>query len=234
MTDLPGLEPHGSLQEFAPDIYTLTGSVVMAPLLRLPRNMVVVRSGGDLTLINAVRLNDEGLEALDALGAVKHVVKIGMHGMDNAFYVQKYGARLWALPGVEHGHGQKTTDELSEDNLPFAGCRLFAFEATNQPEAALLHEKAELLITCDSVQNWTSTEGCSPAASLVTRMMGFIKPAQIGPPWRKRMTPKGGSLQPDFERLASLPFRHLIGGHGDPLRDHAKDRFKETIKRVYG
>ena len=231
---LPGVQPHGSLTGFAPGIYTVRGSVVMMPLMRLTRNMVVVVADGDLTLVNSVRMDDEGTAALEALGRVRNIVRIGMHGMDDAWYVRKYEARMWALPGVTHAHDLVTSDELSDTHLPFPGCRLFRFELTQMPEAALLHEPAELLITCDSVQNWETTEGCSPAAALAARTMGFMKPAQIGPPWRKRMTPSGGSLRPDFERLAALPFRHLIGGHGSPLRDHAPDRLQETIARVYG
>ena len=50
------------------------------------------------------------------------------------------------------------------------------------------------MITCDSVQNWPDTRGCSLPAKLVTRAMGFTRrPAQIGGPWRKFMTPKGGT-----------------------------------------
>ena len=84
------------------------------------------------------------------------------------------------------------------------------------------------------MQNWTTTAGCSVPAKLATHAMGFMKPAQIGPPWRKFMTPEGGSLRADFERLAGLEFRHLIGGHGTPLRDVARERLRETIARVYG
>jgi len=36
---LPGLEPHGDVTEFLPDIYYVVGSVVMMPLMRLPRTM---------------------------------------------------------------------------------------------------------------------------------------------------------------------------------------------------
>ena len=63
--------------------------------------------------------------------------------------------------------------------------------------------------------------------------MGFMKrPAQIGPPWRKMMTPEGGSLRPDFERLASLDFAHLIPAHGRPLMDSAKQDVRATIEAV--
>ncbi len=92
-----------------------------------------------------------------------------------------------------------------------------------------------ILITCDAVQNWPDTRGCSAIAKVATRLMGFTKrPAQIGPPWRKGMTPPGESLREDFERLAALEFRHLIGGHGAPLRDTAKADFGRTVVATFG
>lgn len=232
--DLAPLEPHGPLVPLFDDVFTLQGSVVMMPLVRIPRTMTIVRHDGDLTLINAVRVDDATLAELNKLGAIKNVVRIGMHGMDDAWYVQEQGATLWALPGVEHGRGQTTAQELSADNAPFPNCEVFAFAETVKPEAALLL-KAEggVLITCDSVQNWESTEGCSLVGGLVTRVFGFVKPAQIGPPWHKMMRPEGGSLQADFERLVALDFRHLIGGHGVPLKDTAKERLQETLQRVF-
>jgi hypothetical protein len=231
-SDLPDLEPHGTLTPLFDDVWTLTGSVVMAPLLRLPRNMVVLRHEGELALVNSVRLSEQGLADLEALGTVRHVVRIGFHGMDDAFYVDRYGAELWALPGVEHARGA-TTQELGADHAPFPGITVFRFELTNKPEAALIVNEHGLLITCDSVQNWEDTEGCSLLAKGVTHLMGFVKPAQIGPPWRKIMTPEGGSLRPDFERLLELDWKHLVGGHGNPLRDEAREALRRSVAREF-
>lgn len=65
-------------------------------------------------------------------------------------------------------------------------------------------------------------------------MLGFRHPAQFGPPWRRLMTPPGGSLRADFERLASLPFDKLIGGHGGLLQSNASQALQATIERTYG
>jgi hypothetical protein len=233
--DLPAVEPHGGLVSVFDDLFLVTGSVVMAPLVRIPRNMVVVRTGRELTLINAVRLREDALGSLEALGTIAHVVKIGMHGMDDAFYVRRYGARQWGLPGMKHPHGGERTDELAPDHLPSPDLELFTFEHTKSPEAALLYRgNGGVLLTCDSVQNWVDTAGCSLPAKLITHLMGFMKPAQIGPPWRKAMTPEGGTLRPDFERMLALDFTHLVGAHGAVLRDEAKERLGQTLTRVFG
>ena len=222
----PPVQPHGSLEPIFNDAWYVTGSVVFKPLLRLPRNMVVLRHGGELTVINSVRLDAEREAGLDALGKVTHVMKIGFHGMDDAYYVDRYGAKMWTV-----GDGS-----LSEDSqLPFPDARVFMFKQTVVPEAAVLVEReGGLLITCDSVQHWVPKDVMSRAAKIVTRLIGFQHPAQIGPPWRKRQTPPGGSLKADFERLADLPFERLIGGHGGLLERDGPTLLRASIQRELG
>jgi hypothetical protein len=233
--EFPKAEPHGSIEEIFADTYFVTGSVSFKPLVRLTRNMIILRNGEELTLINTVRLNEAGEAALDALGTVEHIVKIGFHGMDDDYYVERHKAKRWAVPGAEGSSAPEPDVVLSEaTELPVPGARVFMFRDTVLPEAAILLEReGGLLITCDSVQHWAPHDLMSPAARLLTRLMGFQHPAQIGPPWSKRQTPPSGSLRDDFERLASLPFKHMIGGHGGLLRDEGQARFKETIQRVY-
>lgn len=225
MSNHPAVMPHGALEPIFDDAWFLTGSVNFKPLVRLGRNMVVLRHDGELTLINSIRLDPDGEAALDALGKVAHVVKIGFHGMDDAYYVEKHSAKQWAIadaPGA-----------LVEDGeFPIPGVKIFMFEDTNKPEAALLVARdGGLLITCDSVQHWAPQPLASPLANLITGFLGFKKPAQLGPPWRKIMTPAGGSLRPDFERLAALPFSKLIGGHGGLLSANAPELLKASIER---
>jgi hypothetical protein len=63
----PAAQPHGELREIVPDVYFVTGTVKLpGPLpVRFSRNMTVLREGGRLILVNAVRLDDAGLAALD-------------------------------------------------------------------------------------------------------------------------------------------------------------------------
>lgn len=232
----PPVEPHGPIQEFVDGVFWVRGSVRMGPGVRIPRNMVVVRSGDELTLISSVRLSSDGESELERLGKVKNVVKIGhAHGRDDAYSIERFGARYWALPGGARPQDPKPDEELTPQHLPFQDGELFVFEQTVGKEAALLvRREGGVLITCDAVQNWPDTEGCSVMAKLVSRVMGFTaRPAQIGPPWRKAMTPAGGSLRRDFERLAALEFRHLIGGHGAPLRDTAKGDLRKTVEATF-
>src|SRR4051812_14909963 len=102
MDRFPAAMPHGPIEEVFPNVFFVTGTMrgpFFESVWQFSRNMVVVREGDRLTLVNAVRLGEEGLAALDALGKVVNVVKIGsMHGVDDAFYVDRYRATYWALP----------------------------------------------------------------------------------------------------------------------------------------
>lgn len=234
-TDFAAVEPHGPLEPLFGDVWRVVGSALMAPFMRLSRNMVVIRRGEELTLVNAVRLDDAGLASLDALGRVTNVVRIGVHGMDDAFYVDRYAASRWAMPGQPALSEAAPNRVLGAEGLPVRDAELFSFEHTKKPEGALLlGQDGGLLLTCDSVQHWEPMRFATAPMKLATRFMGFQHPAQIGPPWKKMMTPGGGSLRPDFDRLVQLPFRHLMGGHGGLLRDEGPAVLAESIARNFG
>ena len=236
MIEHPRALPHADLEEIAPGVHWVQGSAVMGPGIRISRNMTVVVHEGIVTVINAVRLDDAGERRLAELGKVEHVVKIGwVHGMDDPYYLERYGAAYWTLPNGARDQDPKATETLAADHLPFPDGELFAFQQTKKPEAALLVKRAGgTLVTCDSAQNWPDTRGCSFPAKIVTHLMGFTKrPAQIGPMWRKGMTPQGGSLKSDFERMARLDFDQLIGAHGSPLRSGARQALEATVAATY-
>lgn len=236
MGQYPESLPHGDIKEIGEGVYWVRGSAVMGPGMRIPRNMVVVVHNGEVTVIGAVRLSLTGEARLAELGELKHVVKIGyFHGMDDAYYVSKHGAEYWTLPAGAREKDPTPTQTLSDAHVPFPDAELFSFEHTKHPEGALLVKRAGgILVTCDAVQNWPDTSGCSLPAKLVTRLIGFTKrAAQIGPPWRKQMTPEGGTLKADFERLVVLEFDKLVGGHGSPLYSGAQQALAATVAATF-
>lgn len=228
-SSFPAVEPHGDLEPIFDDAWFVTGSVGFRPLVRLVRNMVVLRHGGELTLVNAIRLDAEGERKLDALGAVAHVMKIGLHGMDDAYYADRYGAKLWAADC----HDGAT--ELAEATEPVPGVRVFRFRDATPPEAALHVERnGGLLVTCDAVQHWAPHPLLSLGARLALALLRFREPAQITTRWLKRHTPPGGSMRAEFERLAELPFDKLIGGHGGLCEASASRVLGQSVIRAFG
>ncbi len=222
---------HSDLDEVFPNLFFVTGTMkanFTGTDFQFSRNMVVVREGTTLTIINAVRLSDAGLESLDALGTVKNVVKLGaFHGIDDAFYVDRYQATLWALDGMTHDSGLETKQTLSAENLPFSGASLFVFESSKQPEGLLLVERdGGVLIACDSLQNWVEADPYFDAASAETMAkIGFLKPANIGPGWLHACAPKVA----DFDAVGALDFKHLLPAHGRPIKETARAQFMETF-----
>lgn len=229
--------PHGPLEEVFEDVFFVTGTT--RPTFfgldwQFSRNMTVVRDGDALTLVNTVRLDDAGLAALSALGTVRHVVRLGaFHGMDDAFYLDRYGASLWALPDMVHEHTHPTDHVLRPAGpLPCADASLFVYETAKQPEGLLLLARAGgILIACDSLQNWRAPDAYFDAES-AARMesMGFFRTANVGPGFRTACEPAAQ----DFARILDLPFRHLVSAHGTVLRDEAKPRLRETLAELYG
>jgi hypothetical protein len=187
--------------------------------LQHSRNMVIVRRAGKLSLINTVRLTEAGLAALDGLGQVENVIKIGaFHGRDDAFYLDRYKAKLWTLEEMQL-NGQ----------MPFSNCSLFLFETSIYPEGALLiTEEGGILVTCDSIKNWLAPdEFFSKETADLYKQQGFFGAASISNVWKQACQVKAA----DFARLKSLKFLHLLSAHGDPLLNNAHELISKMIKK---
>jgi hypothetical protein len=228
----------GTLEQVFDDVWWAWGTVKFIPGVLFPRNMVIVREkGGELVVVHPILMPDAEQAKIDALGPVKHIVRLGaFHGMDDPAYVKRYSPTVWAPPHVDHLAGVKTDRELTPGGeLPLAGARLFDFESSKTPETAIhLERHGGLLLTCDSVQNWEATTGCSTLGAMMARMMGFRGRACIGPGWRKQSEPKDGiGFSKAFEQILDLEFRHIIGAHGAPMKDTAKDDLRASARKIY-
>ena len=236
MSQFPAALAHGSLEEVFPDVFFVMGAMetVLQDIdWKFSRNMVVVRDGERLIIINSVRLTDAGLAELDKLGKVTDVVRLGsLHGRDDPFYVDRYDANYWAMPGMEHETGLKATHTLKPDaSSPISDASVFEFCTTELKEGILrLDREGGILIACDALQNWTKPdEFFSDASRNMMQDMGFFTPANLGPVWLQAAEPKGD----DFARLKQLSFKHALCGHGEPLRDTAQEDYSATFKRVF-
>lgn len=229
--------PHGPLTPFLEELFYVVGTNRVSHAgsdLQTSRTMLVVREGARLIVVNSVRLDEEGLTALDALGDVTDIVRLGaFHGRDDPFYRDRYGARLWAVPSSAHGDGRPEDRALvAGGDLPIAGASLHVFTSAAQPEAALLLPRAGgVLVTCDAIQNWAVVDRFfSPQTGAMFQAAGFIRPVSIPSTWIGACSP---SVE-DFERLLALPFRHLITAHGEPALDDARQRVEAEVRRVFG
>ena len=56
--------PHDELVAIGDDVFLVRGSLLLNPLIRISRNMVMLRQGGELVLVNPIRLGEAGMQAL--------------------------------------------------------------------------------------------------------------------------------------------------------------------------
>ena len=228
--------PHDPAVEVFPNVFLVRGSLQMNPLTRINRNMVILRNGTDLSILNSVRLSESGERELESLGTVRHVLRLGyFHGCDDRYYVERFGAEFWA-PAKSRAEPGPTPSRIIEDagDLPFPGARSVLFAESKYPEATIFLEQDNgILLTCDCLQYYTDRRFNSLLARLILPLMGFPLRMLIGPMWLKAMTPENGSLLPDFERILQLNFEHLIPAHGSVRNGSAKKAVSEAIGHAF-
>jgi hypothetical protein len=229
--------PHSQIKEVFPNIFFVMGTNITQynnDELQHSRNMIIVRNNSKLSLINTVRLNDKGLAELDALGKVENVIRIGaFHGRDDAFYLDRYHAKLWALAGMKHADNRLTDVELIPNGqMPFPKSSLFTFETSVHPEGIMhIAQEGGILVTCDSLKNWIMPDQFfSEKTAKWYEEQGFFGAGNISPVWKQTTQTKSD----DFVRLKKLKFRHLLSAHGEPLLDHAYELIAKTIEQEYG
>lgn len=229
--------PHGEIEQAFTDVFYVLGTNKTHHAgvdLQTSRTMTIVRQGDELTLLNTVRLGEEGLRQLEQLGRVREIVRLGaFHGRDDPFYRDRYGATLWTLPNVETADGRPADRALVPgEPLPLRDGKLFVFTSARFAEAAMLLERdGGTLITCDAIQNWSRVDRFfSEETGSMFAAQGLIREANLPSTWRQACAPDPA----DFRRLAELPFQHLITAHGAPLRDSAHTLVRSRIEEVFG
>ena len=227
---------HEAIEPLADDVWWVPGTMRMNWYMTISRNMVVVRSGDELTLINPVRLDEAGEAALEQLGHVRHLVRLGcFHGCDDAYLKQRFDAQFWCQANSRQYPSPAPDHELAEGGqLPFPDAQLLVFHEVKRPESALLVRRGPgLLVTCDSLQHYANWSRHSIVPRLMLPRIGFSKSMLVGPLWKKFQTPEGGSLRPDFERLLALEFDSLISAHGQPLMQGAKAAARDAVTKAF-
>lgn len=228
--------PHGDVEPIAPDLYMVRGSIQMNAMLRISRNMGIIRHGNELTLLDPIRLNPQTEEQLLALGEIKHILRLGaFHGLDDPYYVEKFGASHWCQPGGT-AYTEPTIDHpISADTtFPFPDAKLFMFQNTIQPECVLLIEReGGVLFTCDAIQHYGNYSFNNIPARLIMPFIGFPRTTIVGPFWLKGMTPEGESLEAEFRELLNLQFDTLLSAHGTLLRTGAYAAVKRAVDKAF-
>jgi hypothetical protein len=238
MHDHPPAQFHLPLQECFPDVWLASSAITMGiPLglkITFSRNMVAVRGAEGWVLLNPVRLSESAEAQLLANAPFKHAVRLGtFHGCDDAYYVDRFGVEFWGAPGTQSYAEPAFTRQITEEGpFPIPGARVVIFKNATRAECVVCLPQHRLLVTCDSVQHYDHDTLISTLGKIVMYPMGFFTPCVIGPIWLKTVTPKGGSLRADFDRVLALDFDNLISGHGTLKRGGAKEALARNVARL--
>ncbi len=236
----PPAHPHSELVEVLPDLFVVTGTMKLGGPMRFGRNMTVVRQGERLILVNTVRLDGNGLAALDKLGKVTDVIRIaGNHGMDDPFYADRYGAKVWMVKGqryvggFKHGAPDVYFDAAVEMDtttpLPIDGAKLVIIDSRPPEGLLLLPHHGGTIISGDCFQHWAEPDAyTSGVAKVVMKVMGFIKPHNIGPAWLKKCKPPADQLR----ALADLGFANVLTAHGASVVGNGVTLYRPAIDRA--
>lgn len=237
----PPARPHGALQEVLPGLFFVTGTVAMpGPVpMRFSQAMTVVKEGDRLVLVNSVRLDEAGLAALDALGKVTDVIRLAaFHGAADPFYRERYQAKVWAAAGAPYMPGFDPKAEpyfepdvrfTAETPLPIAGARVHLF-GSNPPEALLhLPLHGGTVVSGDALQNMAPDAYWNWFGSVVMRLMGFIRPHNVGPGWLRQTKPPAADLK---AVLALPPFANVLPAHGTPVLGGALEKYRPALERA--
>ncbi|WP_144395004.1 hypothetical protein [Pleionea sediminis] len=237
--------PHGRLREVFNGIWFVEGGWDMpVPLKpRISRSMTVIRhDDNSLTLVNSLRLSEAGLKELDKLGRVERVIRLAsMHGADDAFFRERYNAKVFALKGTRYIRGLTAdTDDIEsyfepdewfdeKTGLPIPDSCVWVMNSPKLKEACvLLQRDGGILLAGDMLHN---TPVPSPytnrIAKIGMRLFGLAKSCNIGVGWWMMTKPSGSELLD----LLSLPFQHVLPIHGEPVIGDAKAKYQPAIER---
>ncbi len=233
MTSFPSHLPHGSLTSVVDGVYCVRGSFGMGPGVIISRTMTVVDTADGLVVLNAIRLSDSAQAELDALGQVKHLVKLSdSHSIDEPFYADRYKPAVWSLPGAAMDH--LSVDRSLAQEGPVAGGVVVDYGETQgwREGAYLVPMGGGTLVTCDAIGNYADTERASFLGRVLTSLMGFKGGVVVPPMWRRFQKLKGPRVAETLSGLADLSFANLVTGHGPPVVGGADALVRSAIERA--
>ncbi|MEO6417754.1 MAG: hypothetical protein ABIP39_00005, partial [Polyangiaceae bacterium] len=174
------------------------------------------------------------------LGKVTDVIRIaGNHGMDDPFYADRYKAKTWVVKGQRYTAGFDTNakdtyfaPDVEMDAttaLPLKGASLYFF-GSKPPEALLLLEReGGVCVSGDCLQNWAKPDPYfSLLARVMLKIMGFIRPHNIGPGWLKGCKPPKNEVA----GVLDLGFAHVLPAHGEVVVGDAVEKYRASLAKA--
>jgi hypothetical protein len=199
------------------------------------RSTIVELGGGDLLVVSPPAVEAGGLEALDELGQVRHlVVPNAFHYLGAAGFLARYhGASFWAAPGlfsrIEALPAGKELGESAPDE--WGGVfEIATLRPTNAvSEVVFFHASTQTLIVTDLAFHMVRFAGVFDR--IAWRASGV--PKDFGPSRTARMLllRDRDRSRAFLEQVLDWPFRRVLVAHGDILDTNAHARFRRAYMR---
>ena len=242
-TKITPLLPHEDMVQLFDNIWMVTGLVKMPMMMKISCKMTIYRDPetDELTLIEAIRLSEDALKELDKLGKVANVIRLGgFHGRDDAFYRERYGAKIHAIKGQVYMRklappDSKTIAYMEADvwmsdttDLPIKNAELKTIDKAHPPEGLLLlKQDGGILISADVLQNMPIPDKhMNFMAKFMMKRMGFFHAYNVGPAWLRFSKPSRASIRSILE----LEFDHVLPSHGEPGIGDAKAKYTPILQ----
>jgi hypothetical protein len=96
-------------------------------------------------------------------------------------------------------------------------------------DSEALERHGGVCISGDCFQHWHAPDiYFSTLGRIMMKLMGFIKPHNIGPGWLKQCKPP----KEDLLGALDLGFKHVLTAHGDVVFEDAIEKFRPAIRRA--
>jgi hypothetical protein len=224
--------PHGMPEPLTEGVWWIRGTLGFP----LHRNMIVVRlPTGELLLHSVVALDDEGMQALEALGKPTYaIVPHFAHMMDIGFYKARYPELKVLAPAVHRRAVEQRVPVFGtvEDVLPQFGVTLHEVPATRVPEYFYelpLRAGGRMVMGCDALGSSNSADMSRPMGRLM-KLTG-TPGNKLGVPriYRLAMARDLPALKQFAARLAEIPDLRLVTvSHGDPVTHDPAGALREA------
>jgi hypothetical protein len=197
------------------------------------RTTIVGVGGGALVVVSPPPVECGGLESIDALGEVRHVVVANaFHYLNARAFLERYpGASFHAAPGLfRRVAGLPPGSELAEGiRTPWSSAVDHAvLRATDEvSEVALFHRDSATLVLTDLAFNMTTFAGALDR--LAWRMNGVPDGFGHSRTARMLLLRDRSAARKFLERVLQWPFRRIVVGHGDPLERDAIGVFRRAF-----
>ena len=232
-----------TIQKLDDNVFLVVATIKSGKMVKSNKNMIVIRHNKrELTLVNAVQLDDEGEAEILKLGTIERLIRLApRQGVEH----DKHYLRIFPLvrrwtPNVPGDPDLPVHRVLTaDDDAILPGCHVFTFQGTEQPECALIILQdyvGNLLVTAEALQAHRDNPFINMASRTQLSARGLmVRDVVIPPNWLKTMqTAKKGDkagLRNDMESLLRLDFERLVSSTGVMIHEKAKEKVVVAVEQ---